>query len=112
MPPLSQDACSACNSAASPLSEQEIQELLQQVTGWELRADGKAITLKRKFKNFKQALDFVNELSEIAETERHHPDIAFGWGYAEITLQTHAIDALHRNDFIVAAKMNELIPHD
>ncbi len=79
-----------------------------EVPGWELANDGKAIKRRFTFKNFAQALDFVNKAGEIAESEGHHPDISFGWGYADIMLWTHAIGGLHENDFIVASKINAL----
>ncbi|WP_245268823.1 4a-hydroxytetrahydrobiopterin dehydratase [Mesorhizobium sp. WSM2561] len=61
-----------------------------------------------KFADFREALTFVDEVGRLAEEEGHHPDICFGWGYAEISLQTHKIRGLHENDFIMAAKINQL----
>ena len=55
------------------------------------------------------ALDFVNRLGALAEAEGHHPDIGFGWGYADIVFLTHKIEGLHENDFIMAAKTSDLI---
>jgi pterin-4a-carbinolamine dehydratase len=69
---------------------------------------GAKITKEYKFKNFAEALSFVNRVGEIAEKEGHHPDINFGWGYVTITLQTHSINGLSRNDFILAVKINEI----
>ncbi|OGH38025.1 MAG: hypothetical protein A3B44_00720 [Candidatus Levybacteria bacterium RIFCSPLOWO2_01_FULL_38_21] len=66
------------------------------------------ISKKFKFKNFKEALEFVNKVGDIAESEGHHPDISFGWGRAEITLYTHAVSGLSENDFILAAKINKI----
>ena len=93
----------------SPLSAAEAQKLLADVPGWEFAKEGKAIARKFKFKNFKQALAFVNKVGEVAESEGHHPDITFGWGYADIVLQTHSIGGLHENDFIVSSKINNII---
>ena len=84
--------------------------MLKEVPGWELANDGKAIKRRFKFKNFKTALAFVNKAGDIAEAEGHHPDITFGWGYAEFLLWTHAIGGLHENDFIMASKINQLNP--
>ncbi len=66
--------------------------------------------LKREYKstNFRGALRFVNRVGEVAEREGHHPDISFGWGYAEIKIWTHAIDGLSESDFILAAKLDTL----
>lgn len=82
--------------------------MLKKVPGWELANGGKAIKRRFEFKNFKQALAFVNKVGEIAEAEDHHPDISFGWGYAEFLLWTHAIGGLHENDFIMASKINAI----
>ncbi|MBT5677107.1 MAG: 4a-hydroxytetrahydrobiopterin dehydratase, partial [Rhodospirillaceae bacterium] len=66
--------------------------------------------LSRKFElgDFVAALDLVNKIGELAESEGHHPDISFGWGYCNVLLYTHKISGLHQNDFIMAAKINEL----
>lgn len=103
---LAEKKCVPCEGGVEPLSRDEAQQKLSEVPGWEIE-DG---WLRRKFdfKDFKEALEFVNQVGEIAESEGHHPDIAFGWGYAEIKLQTHAIGGLHENDFIVAAKVDAL----
>jgi len=61
-----------------------------------------------KFPNFAAALAFVNRVGALAEAEGHHPDISFGWGYAEIKIYTHAIDGLSESDFILAAKIDQL----
>ncbi|NLJ99179.1 MAG: 4a-hydroxytetrahydrobiopterin dehydratase [Tissierellia bacterium] len=62
-----------------------------------------------KFKNFKDALDFTNKVGSLAEEEGHHPDIYLSWGKVVIKLWTHKIDGLHKNDFILAAKIDEII---
>ena len=71
---------------------------------------GKRIERTYKFKNFREALGFVDRVGGLAEDEGHHPDITFGWGYATISLHTHKIKGLHENDFIMAAKINQLAP--
>lgn len=106
---LAQRACEKCTGESAPMSKAEIAAELPKLDGWELRADGKAITRRFSFKNFRQALAFVNELGELAEKEFHHPDIALGWGYAEVTFMTHSIDGLHINDFIMAARTDALV---
>ena len=63
---------------------------------------------KFKFKNFKDSQDFVNNVGNISEKEGHHPDITFGWGYAKINITTHAIEGLSENDFILAAKIDQI----
>ena len=62
-----------------------------------------------KFKNFLESQKFVNNVGEISEKEGHHPDILFGWGYAKISITTHAIEGLSENDFILAAKIDRII---
>ena len=64
------------------------------------------ITKNFKFNNFLESHSFVNKVGEIAEQEGHHPDIWFGWGYANIKIQTHAINGLHESDFVLAAKID------
>jgi 4a-hydroxytetrahydrobiopterin dehydratase len=61
-----------------------------------------------RFKNFREALEFVNEVGELAEEQGHHPDISFGWGRVEVTVWTHKIDGLTESDFIFAAKVDTL----
>lgn len=78
------------------------------VKDWEISEDAKFISKKFKFKNFADALDFVNKVGAIAESEGHHPDIELGWGKVKIVLTTHAIGGLSQNDFIVAAKINAI----
>ena len=63
---------------------------------------------ERAQQTFEEALDFVNRVGEVAEEQGHHPDVAFGWGYAEVTVFIHAIDGLTENDFILAAKVDRL----
>lgn len=76
--------------------------------GWKLSDDEKSITRKWKFKNFEQSLNFINRLGALAEDENHHPDISFGWGYADITYTTHDSDSLSKNDIKMAEKTNAL----
>ena len=85
----------------------EIETLSKQVPEWEI-VEWHHLTRKFKFKNFASALLFVNKVGALAESEGHHPDITFGWGYVEITTFTHAVDGLSENDFIVAAKIDAI----
>lgn len=105
---LEQKKCVPCEGGLSPLDLKQADAMLKEVPGWALAREGKAIQRQYKFKNFKQSLAFVNKVGEIAESEGHHPDISFGWGYADILLWTHAIGGLHENDFIVASKINQI----
>ena len=105
---LHQKICQPCNGKVDSLSESEIDKLIHQVDGWNLDVKNKLIYKEFKFKNFKQTLEFVNKVGEIAEKENHHPDINFTWGYCKISIQTHKINNLHQNDFILAAKIDKL----
>jgi 4a-hydroxytetrahydrobiopterin dehydratase len=78
------------------------------VPGWVLDAEGKKISRDFVFKDFKEAMVFVNKVADIAEKEGHHPDIAIWWNKVKLELSTHAIGGLSTNDFIVAAKVNAL----
>lgn len=105
---LAEQHCTACRGGDTPLSAAQAQELLAQIPGWQLSADATRIRRDFTFKNWKLAFAFATRLSELAEREKHHPDLALGWGYCHVTLQTHAIGGLHDNDFIMAAQINQL----
>lgn len=107
---LADKKCVPCEGGIEPIKENQAKEYLKQLhPDWQLSDDTKQISRRFKFKNYRQAWDFVNKVSEIAEAEGHHPDVKFGWGFAEITLWTHAIKGLFENDFILAAKIDKLI---
>ena len=75
-----------------------------------IQNDKKVYLLEKKFefKNFLESQKFVNEVGKVSEEEGHHPDIIFGWGYAKINITTHAIEGLSENDFILAAKIDNI----
>ncbi len=100
--------CVPCEGGVKPLSQSSAQEYLREVPDWTLLED-KKIENNYLFKDFKKALDFVNQVGDIAEEEQHHPDILLhGWNKVKVTLFTHAIKGLSENDFIVAAKVDKL----
>jgi len=99
--------CVPCRGGVPPMQGEEIRNLLGQLSGWEVVAEHH-LRKEYKFKNFREALDFVNRVGELAEEQGHHPDICFGWGKAEITIWTHKIDGLTESDFILAAKIDNL----
>jgi 4a-hydroxytetrahydrobiopterin dehydratase len=105
---LAAKSCVACRGDVPPLARESAERFRAQIPKWHLSIDATKIERAFKFKNFKEALAFVNKVGEIAEAEGHHPDITFGWGYASIALQTHKIKGLHENDFIVAAKIDKI----
>ena len=100
--------CTPCRGGIPPLSPAEAEAYLKEAPGWTLLEDGHHIERGFKFRNFKEAMDFVHKLGELAEAEGHHPDISFGWGWATVSWQTKKIKGLHENDFIMAAKTNHL----
>lgn len=105
--PLAQQRCVPCRGGVV-LPSEERDRLLATLPGWALVEEGKAIRKRYNFANFAAALAFVNRVGPVADAEDHHPDITFGWGYAEFRLTTHDLGGLHGNDFIVAAKIEEL----
>ena len=105
---LAHKKCVPCGKGTIALSADEVHAHLKNLQDWQLKDEGKSLYKSYKFKNFSQALAFVNKIGTIAESENHHPDITFGWGYVNITLRTHSIGGLHENDFIVAAKIDSL----
>jgi len=108
---LSQATCEACQAGAPTVTDEELAQLMSQIPDWApIVVDG-VMQLQReyKFKNFKLALAFTNTLGDIAEAEFHHPGILTEWGKVTVTWWTHAIGGLHRNDFIMAAKTDDLL---
>ena len=103
--------CVPCEGGILPFDISEIHKYQKKVDGWNVNENENKIYFLEKeftFKNFINSLDFINKVGEISETEGHHPDISFGWGYAKIMITTHAIEGLSENDFIVAAKIDQI----
>lgn len=98
--------CVPCENGEGKLDINKIKEYLPLVENWLLIGD----QIKRdfKFKNFKEAMDFVNDVAKIAEEEDHHPDIYIFYNKVNLSLSTHAVKGLSENDFILAAKINAL----
>ena len=104
--------CKPCEGGVIPFDVSEIHKYQKKVDGWEITKEKNEIFFlikKFNFKNFLESQKFVNNVSIIAEKEGHHPDISFGWGYSEIKITTHAIKGLSENDFILAAKIDQII---
>ncbi len=100
--------CVPCEGGTQSLTPDEIKPYIENIKDWDLDGNGKRIKKDFKFKDFKEALSFVNKVGEIAESESHHPDIELGYGKVKIELSTHAIGGLSVNDFISAAKIDQL----
>ena len=106
---LSDKKCVACEGGIPPLTREEIAKYHPEVPEWKVANDELSISREFVFKNFKEALTFVNKVGTLAEEEGHHPDInLYAYKKVLITLSTHAIRGLSENDFILAAKINLL----
>ncbi len=112
MSDLTEKKCKPCEGGVIPFDISEIHKYQKMVDGWDITEDNSKIfflSKKFKFNNFLESQKFVNEVGIISESEDHHPDISFGWGYAEIKITTHAIQGLSENDFILASKIDKII---
>ena len=102
--------CVACRGSEPALTDSEIAELHPQVTEWQIVERDGIPHLERvfKLKNFAKALEFTNKVGAIAEEQDHHPLIVLEWGQVTVQWWTHVVKGLHRNDFIMAAKTDEI----
>ncbi len=107
MTDLASKNCVPCRGGVPPLAGKDLEQLSEQLSDWKV-VDGHHITRLFKFPDFRKALAFVNKVGEVAEEQGHHPDILLGWGKAEVTTWTHAINGLTESDFILAAKIDRL----
>lgn len=108
MTDLASRTCVPCKGGTPPLKGTELDALRRQLSGWEVVEEHHLRKVFR-FRNFREALGFVDRVGELAEEQGHHPDISFGWGYAEVTVWTHKIDGLTESDFVFAAKVDALL---
>ena len=111
MSDLHEKKCIPCQGGVPSFDISEIHKFLKKVDGWEVKKNKKGsyfLEKNFKFKNFAESQKFINEVSNIAENENHHPDITFGWGYAKIQIFTHKIQGLVESDFILAAKVDQI----
>ena len=106
---LAEKTCTPCRGGIPPLTREEAQRFQAQAPNWELGDNAHRIQRNFRFRNFREALAFVQEVGELAETEGHHPDISFGWGYVTVFLSTKKIKGLHENDFIMASKIDRVL---
>lgn len=101
-------SCTPCRGGIPPLNKNQVKAYRRYTALWATRDGDRRIERTFKFKNFADAFAFIKRAGDLAEAEGHHPDITFGWGYATVSLQTKKIKGLHENDFIMAAKLDEL----
>jgi len=105
---LASRECVPCRGGVPPLKGEEISKLSAELPGWEVVNEHHLKKRYGGFEDFREALVFVDRVGELAEEQGHHPDICFGWGWAEITIWTHKIGGLSESDFILAAKIDQL----
>ena len=107
---LSHQSCEACRADSPSVPEAEQKTLMQALPGWSIEDHDGVMKLEKTFRfdDFLKALVFTNKVGELAETEGHHPRLVTEWGRVAVTWWTHKIKGLHRNDFIMAAKTDEL----
>ena len=107
---LSGRTCQPCQKGAPLATQEEINNYLDQLPGWQIIVKEGVQQIEKvfNFKNFKQAIAFTNKLATLAEREQHHPAILTEWGKVTVTWWTHKVSGLHANDFIMAAKTDEL----
>ena len=107
MSELAAKHCEPCEGGTSALGAKEIEKLAGQLDGWNVIED-KRLEKEYRFPDFRQALAYVNRLGEVAESEGHHPDLYLGWGKVRVELSTHSVGGLSENDFILAAKADQV----
>lgn len=103
---LLEKSCVPCEGGVPALKGEELARLIPQVPGWKVVADHHLVKVYT-FRDFKTALDFVNRVGAVAESEGHHPDLYLTWGRVEVKIYTHKINGLTENDFILAAKIEQ-----
>ncbi|WP_064119569.1 4a-hydroxytetrahydrobiopterin dehydratase [Pseudomonas fluorescens] len=110
MSTLNQAHCEACHADAPQVSDEELPILIKQIPDWNIEVRDSIMQLEKVFlfKNFKHALAFTNAVGEISEAEGHHPGLLTEWGKVTVTWWSHSIKGLHRNDFIMAARTDEV----
>ena len=108
MSDLAQKQCVACKGGVPPLAGEDLARLTRELdASWRV-VNAHHLEREFKFPNFRQALQFTNRIGELAETQNHHPDFYLAWGKVKLTLWSHEIDGLTENDFIFAAKVDQL----
>lgn len=105
---LTQKKCVPCRGGIPPMEPDRAREYLPAAEGWSLSENVRRISKRFSFPTFPDAIAFVNRLAELAENEGHHPDLEIHYNKVDVVFWTHKIDGLHENDFIMAAKTNEL----
>jgi 4a-hydroxytetrahydrobiopterin dehydratase len=100
--------CVPCEGGVAPFDRTKAEAYLSGLSGWVLTEDAAAIRKEYKFKNFKEVIAYFNRIAQIAEEENHHPDLRIGYSRVGVELSTHSIKGLSENDFILAAKFDQV----
>lgn len=108
MSELTSIRCVGCEGGIPAMSKNEVQKLMPEISDWNLSDDGKSIKKRITFDNFYHTMAFVNAVAWVANQENHHPDLEVGYNYCNIKFLTHAVDGLTKNDFICAAKIDQI----
>lgn len=111
---LTDKKCIPCHvnsttGSIKPMGKKEIEKYLPEVSGWDVDDDYSMISKRFSFPDFVHTMSFVNHVADVAEKEGHHPDMHIFYNHVDIDIWTHAINGLHENDFILAAKINNII---
>ena len=106
---LAAKTCQPCTDDIAPYDRQQAPDMLDELDGWSLSADGSTISRRVEFKGFLKAVEMANLAAWLGNKQGHHPDIAFGWGYCKVSFTTHAAGGLTENDFICAARLDALV---
>lgn len=108
MTDLTREQCEACSGSTPRLAPAEVEQLRGDLDmGWEVR-EGRSLRRELRFKTFSEAFAMATRVALLAEAEGHHPELTVGWGHLDVELFTHAVAGLTRNDFIFAAKLDQL----
>ncbi len=107
MSELASKSCVPCRGGVPPLKDEELASLQKQLQGWNV-IEEHHLTKTFTFPNFREALQFVNRVGQLAEEQGHHPDVFLAWGRVDVSTWTHKINGLTESDFILAAKIDQV----
>ena len=108
MSDLADRTCVPCQGGVAPLTPEQMQPLLARLDGWTI-VDSHHLEKRYALPDFAQALELVNRIGAIAESQNHHPDVYLAWGRVHVTVWTHKIDGLTESDFVFAAKCDRAL---
>jgi 4a-hydroxytetrahydrobiopterin dehydratase len=100
--------CVPCEGGVPAMTPREVEEALGSLDGWDVREGSTRLHKHHRFRDFKEAMRFVNAMADLAEAEGHHPDFTVHYDTVDVVLFTHAVGGLSQNDFILAAKLDQL----